>query len=175
MGARNNGGTGRPAIASAVVNFLVRRARVRRAVACDSVLVTASGSLSAQPSDAIENRGTLKIDVTGSNVRRSEVESALPVQVIAHEDILRSGATTTAELMSRVSANILGFNDQLSVGDNVRPGLSSVNLRGIGDGSTLVLVNGRRVANYAFDGATVDVNSIPAVSASAWGLRCIRS
>ncbi len=41
------------------------------------------------------------------------------------------------------------------------PGLSSVNLRGIGSGSTLVLLNGRRVANYAFDGGAVDVNSIP--------------
>src|SRR6185369_16441070 len=42
-----------------------------------------------------------------------------------------------------------------------QPGLSSINLRGIGSGSTLVLLNGRRVANYAFDGGAVDVNSIP--------------
>ena len=39
--------------------------------------------------------------------------------------------------------------------------MSSVNLRGIGAGSTLVLLNGRRVANYAFEGGAVDVNSIP--------------
>ena len=36
-----------------------------------------------------------------------------------------------------------------------------MNLRGIGSGDTLVLLNGRRVANYAFDGSAVDVNSIP--------------
>ena len=113
---------------------------------------------------ADESRGGLKVDVTGSNIRRSDTESALPVQVITREDIERSGSASVAELMGKVSANILGFNDQLSIGNQIdqnRPGLSSVNLRGIGDGSTLVLVNGRRVANYAFDGGTVDVNSIP--------------
>lgn len=106
-----------------------------------------------------------KIEVTGSHITRSEAESVLPVQVITRDEIERSGTTTTAELMSKVSANILGFNDRLSIGNQIesfpRPGLSSVNLRGIGDGSTLVLINGRRVANYAFDGGAVDVNSIP--------------
>src|SRR6185312_15853302 len=38
---------------------------------------------------------------------------------------------------------------------------ASINLRGIGAGSTLVLLNGRRVANYAFEGEAVDVNAIP--------------
>ena len=44
------------------------------------------------------------------------------------------------------------------------PGLSSANLRGLGDGSTLVLLNGRRLANYAFDGEAVDLNSIPSAA-----------
>ncbi|HJU24442.1 MAG TPA: TonB-dependent receptor, partial [Casimicrobiaceae bacterium] len=64
-------------------------------------------------------------------------------------------------LLSTVSANVVGFNDQLAVGNLVRPGLASANLRGIGDGSTLVLLNGRRIANYAFDGGAVDLNTIP--------------
>ena len=89
----------------------------------------------------------------------------LPIQVITRQDIERSGSTDTSELMARISANIGSFNDQLSVGEQLdprqRPGQSTVNLRGIGDGSTLVLINGRRVANCAFDGGAVDVNSIP--------------
>lgn len=87
------------------------------------------------------------------------------MQTITREDIERSSSANVAELMSKVSANVGGFNDQLSIGNQIqafpRPGLSSVNLRGIGDGSTLVLINGRRVANYAFDGGAVDVNAIP--------------
>jgi outer membrane receptor for ferrienterochelin and colicin len=87
----------------------------------------------------------------------------LPVQVLTREDIERGGSTTVAELMSKLSANLLSFNDQVSIGSQLlplaRPDQSTVNLRGIGDGSTLVLINGRRVANYAFDGGAVDVNS----------------
>jgi iron complex outermembrane receptor protein len=114
-----------------------------------------------QPEDV---GGAIKIYVTGSNIPRSEVESALPVQVLTRDDIERSGAATTPELLSKVSANILGFSDQLAIGNPYNPpraGLSSANLRGIGDGSTLVLLNGRRVANYAFDGGMVDISAIP--------------
>ena len=131
------------------------------AVACSQG--TAFGQESEPPPDAI------RIEVTGSNIRRADVETASPVQVITREDIERGGSATVAELMSKLSANLLSFNDQLSIGSQItrpfqplpRPGQSTVNLHGIGDGSTLVLVNGRRVANYAFDGGAVDVNSIP--------------
>ena len=130
------------------------------AIGCSAALASVCEPALAQ-SDPLELRGTIKVEVTGSNIYRSEAESALPVQVITREDIERSGSTTVAELMSRVSANVLGQNDQLSISSFRPPGLSSVNLRGIGSGDTLVLLNGRRVANYAFDGSAVDVNSIP--------------
>lgn len=130
------------------------------ALACDR-------SAFAQESEPPDN--ALRIEVTGSNIKRTNVESASPVQVITREDIERGGSTTVSELMSKLSANLLSWNDQLSIGSQIavpfgpqpRPGQSTVNLRGIGDGSTLVLINGRRVANYAFDGGAVDVNSIP--------------
>ncbi len=146
---------------------LRRRSTTTLVGACAAALgcshVPAFGQESASPP------ATLRIEVTGSNIRRTDVETALPVQVITREDIERGGSTTVAELMSKLSANLLPFNDQLSIGSQIaapfqplpRPGQSTVNLRGIGDGSTLVLVNGRRVANYAFDGGAVDVNSIP--------------
>ena len=110
---------------------------------------------------AAEGGAPITIEVTGSNIPRPETESALPVQVLTRDDILHSGATTVPELLATVSANVLGFNDQRAIGNLVRPGLASANLRGIGDGSTLVLLNGRRVANYAFDGGAVDLNTIP--------------
>ena len=104
---------------------------------------------------------TIRVEVTGSHIPRTEGETALPVQVITEEDIKRAGWTTTAELMRHVAANFNGFNDQLSVGESGTPGLASANLRGIGSGSTLVLLNGRRLANYAFMSETVDLNAIP--------------
>jgi iron complex outermembrane receptor protein len=104
-----------------------------------------------------------KIEVTGSNIRRADIETALPLQIITREDIERSGAITAAALMSQVSANLVGRTDvpyNTSIG-NSQAGLSSANLRGLGDGSALVLLNGRRAANYAANGATVNLNFIP--------------
>ncbi len=114
----------------------------------------------AAQNDATTADKLASVVITGSNIARTEIETALPVQVLTREDIERSGSATVGELMSKVSANVLGHNDALSI-DSGTPGLSSINLRGIGSGNTLVLLNGRRIANYAFDGAAVDVNSIP--------------
>lgn len=99
--------------------------------------------------------------ITGSHIPRADMETALPVQIITRKEIERSGVTTVSQLLEQVSANVNGHNDALTVGDAFRPGLASANLRGLGTGMTLVLLNGRRLANYAFDGATVDLNSIP--------------
>lgn len=99
--------------------------------------------------------------ITGSHIRQVDIEGALPVQVITREEIERSGVTTVEQLLERVPANVNGINTALTVGNAISPGLSSANLRGLGGGSTLVLLNGRRLANYAFDGASVDLNSIP--------------
>src|SRR5688500_15157043 len=130
-------------------------------VACASAAASLGTAAAAQQETAADPRADIKVFVTGTHIPRSDVESALPVQVITREEIERSGATTAAEVMRKVSANVLGHNEQLAVSDFAGGGLSSVNLRAIGDGSTLVLLNGRRVANYAFNGGAVDVNSIP--------------
>lgn len=144
-----------------------KRLRLKRTTAllhaCAAAVACSHGTALGQESEP--PRDGIRIEVTGSNIRRADAETALPVQVITREDIERGGSTTVAELMSKLSANLLSFNDQLSIGSQLqplaRPGQSTVNLRGIGDGSTLVLIDGRRVANYAFDGGAVDVNSIP--------------
>src|SRR3982750_733405 len=90
----------------------------------------------AQQASQEPGANVARIDVTGSNITRSDSESISPLQVLTREDILHSGATTTSALLSKLSANLLGFNDQLSIGDTSRPGLASANLRGIGSGST---------------------------------------
>ena len=101
-----------------------------------------------------------KVVVTGSHIPRIDGETSLPVQIITREEIERSGVTTAAQLLERVPANVNGFNDALTVQATGQSGLSAANLRGLGRGSTLVLLNGRRLANYAFAGDTVDLNSI---------------
>jgi iron complex outermembrane receptor protein len=112
---------------------------------------------SAQAQQKVE-----KIEVTGSNIKRIEGESALPVTVIKKEDIERTGVTTTAQLLDRLQVNSGAvYNVSQGVGDSAKPGFAGASLRGLGPNNTLILLNGRRIANYAFDGAAVDVNSIP--------------
>jgi iron complex outermembrane recepter protein len=100
--------------------------------------------------------------VTGSSIKRIEGESALPVTVVTKEEIARTGVTTTSELLDKISATSGGnYNISQGVGDSGQPGFSGVSLRGLGSSNTLILLNGRRLANYAFNGGAVDVNSIP--------------
>jgi len=108
-----------------------------------------------------------KVEITGSAIRRIESETALPVQVITREEIEKAGVTTASELMARVSANVGGLTDGASITDgHDQRGFNSANLRGIGTSSTLVLLNGRRMANFASPGddTGVDLNNIPAAA-----------
>jgi iron complex outermembrane receptor protein len=108
-----------------------------------------------------------KIEITGSSIKRIEGETALPVQVITREDIVKSGSTTAAELLTKISASSAALTDGASFSDIAgQRGFSGANLRGIGVSSTLVLLNGRRMANFASPGSAsgVDLNSIPSAA-----------
>ncbi len=106
-----------------------------------------------------------RVEVTGSSIKRVTDENALPVQTISREDIIKSGATTAAEIVKSISANTAPLSDGASITDGTsgQRGFNGVNLRGIGVSSTLVLLNGRRLANFATpgDNAGVDLNNIP--------------
>ena len=123
-------------------------------------------SLAAFPAVAQQTaQRTEKIEVTGSNIKRIEGETALPVTILTRDEIQRSGAVTAAELIDRISAApSAGYALAVGVGDSGTPGLSAANLRGLGSTNTLILLNGRRVSNYAFNssgGGAVNLNQIP--------------
>jgi iron complex outermembrane recepter protein len=108
-----------------------------------------------------------KIEITGSSIKRIEGEAALPVQVITRDEIDRGGSTTAAELLTKISANAAALTDGASFSDIPgQRGFSGANLRGIGVSSTLILLNGRRVANFASPGSSsgVDLNAIPSAA-----------
>ncbi|MBC7917048.1 MAG: TonB-dependent receptor [Rhodoferax sp.] len=114
----------------------------------------------SEPSQTLQ-----RVEVTGSSIKRLSDENALPVQTITREEILKSGATTAAEIVKSISAASAPLSDGASITDGTsgQRGFNGVNLRGIGVSSTLVLLNGRRLANFATpgDNAGVDLNNIP--------------
>lgn len=103
-----------------------------------------------------------KIEITGSSIKRINAETALPVQIINRIEIEKTGATNAEQLLNTLSANTGFTQESASISDKPgSSGLSGANLRGLGVSSTLVLLNGRRLAAFAFGGEGTDLNSIP--------------
>jgi len=102
-----------------------------------------------------------KVEITGSSIKRSIAsEGALPITVISVKELREAGVTTTEELVGRVASSQSSLGTSQSIG-SATGGVSNANLRGLGANKTLVLLNGRRLAAFAFDSATVDLNAIP--------------
>ena len=96
--------------------------------------------------------------VTGSRIKRNHVTGSAPVDVLSAPDIELSGAQTIGELLRFVPA-VSGDSTSTAI-SNGGDGTAAVTLRGLPASSTLVLINGRRVANDGLAGESVDLNSI---------------
>ena len=103
-----------------------------------------------------------RVEITGSAIKRIEGESALPVTVITKQEIDQLGVVNAAQLVDKLVANSgQGYQLANALGDAARPGFSGASLRGLGSNSTLILLNGRRMSVYAFDGGAVNLQQIP--------------
>ena len=113
----------------------------------------------ADASAPAETSPDIRIDVTGSNIKRVESEGALPVTVITREEIDRSGATTPMELLQLVSANSsLNAISLANVIGATTFSAQTASLRGLGGAHTLVLINGHRIEG--FPGETAGVQGV---------------
>ncbi len=142
------------------MNFRRNCLRDAIALAMTTGVVAFAGTAAAQ-----EEPKTLdRIEVTGSNIPRTDTETASPVQVITREEIDRTGKTTVAEYLQTLTMDGQGSVPK-TFGNGFSPGGAAISLRGLGAGSTLVLLNGRRMAPYglADDGQKVytDLSTIP--------------
>jgi len=123
------------------------------------------GALASSSAFAQEQATNLdRITVTGSNIPRTNTETPSPVQVVTRQEIDRTGKTTVAEYLQTLTADGAGSIPK-TFGNGFAGGGAGISLRGLGAGSTLVLLNGRRMATYglADDGQKVftDLSTIP--------------
>lgn len=157
--------------------------RLRRSQLTSAILATflISGMAFAQDSgnnedDQDDNQQTSsaqqqnldKIEVVGSRIKRAEVEGPSPVTVITSDQIEREGFNTVYDALETISQNTgFGQNDFNAAG-GFTPNASVINLRGMGPGRTLLLINGRRANDYPFpyNGRSnfQNFNSIPAAA-----------
>jgi iron complex outermembrane receptor protein len=101
-----------------------------------------------------------KVTVTGSRIKRIDIEGPNPVSVISREDIDASGQISVAEVLRKSSFNSFGSFVQSS-GSN-QQSTSTVSLRGLGSQRTLVLIDGRRTAGApTWSGDRANLNAIP--------------
>lgn len=89
------------------------------------------------------------IVVTGSQIKGAKIDDILPVTVLDEEAIETTGADSGDELFRAIpQAGTVEFNDQSSQSNSpnaARGDIASINLRGLGTGNTLLLINGRRM------------------------------
>ncbi|HBN54029.1 MAG TPA: TonB-dependent receptor [Stenotrophomonas sp.] len=136
-------------------------------LALGSPLAAFAQSQPAAGTSSPEARTLDKIEVTGSRIKRTDVEAAMPVTIIQKAEIEAQGITSAEQLLQQLNIASSG-PDSLAANSGVAPpgtrgnnGVSGANLRGQGADATLVLLNGRRVAAHGLAGQVVDLNSIP--------------
>jgi len=118
----------------------------------------------APASPAPEEEKTVKLEaftVTGSNIKRAESEKALPVSVLGRDFIDARDASTPVEFLLALPqvANV-PLNETATLGATARGDNSSISLRGLSSGNTLVLLNGRRLAPHPISAAEGDVPAL---------------
>ncbi|SDJ68416.1 TonB-dependent receptor plug domain-containing protein [Microbulbifer yueqingensis] len=137
------------------------------ALGLSALLAALQGSpaLAQQGQDAGERELEL-VEVTGSHIKRAQMDGPSPVASLNAEDIAATGVTDLIGLFTKLPISGQGtFSTQANSSDDTANGGSSVSLRGLGADSTLILVNGRRVSVSPFakniDTSFVDINNIP--------------
>ena len=142
------------------------RASVRR-VLCVAGVIAATSAV-AEPQSTAGSTVDEIVIVTGSYLRGTAEDAALPVDVITADDLQKQGAPGMVDILKAVPAvqAVIGEANQFGSGQSA--GAGSVNLRGLGGVRTLVLLNGRRLAPIPTTTTTtgVDTNLIPIAALS---------
>ena len=120
-----------------------------------------------EEADDAEDEEALELQdvrVTGSRLNRPPSELSGNLIVLDREDIRATGELTLARVLRQLPQNVNATNEtfgsKLNGADNVA-GASTVNLRGLGSESTLILIDGRRVGYSGILGGVTDISTIP--------------
>lgn len=116
----------------------------------------------AAPQQQVDN-DVEKIQVTGSRLSRTNMETPVPVTTIGREDIVQTGAINVAQILNMSPVAIAGSDQSNSAFSTTTVGLNTTELRNMGAARTLVLVNGQRFVSGVdpSTGYAVDLNAIP--------------
>jgi iron complex outermembrane receptor protein len=147
----------------------IRARQLSRAVHLALLGVFCTAPALAQSNEVVLDR----IDVTGSRIKKAEIEGQTPVLTISREDIARSGLTSVGDIIQQLTGSGSSLNTRFNSsgnfgfspdGSGVGAGSATVDLRHLGAKRVLVLVDGIRWVNEASASgvsAATDLNTIP--------------
>ena len=121
-----------------------------------------------------------EVIVVGSQIKGASISEALAVSVVGAADIEAMGVDSGDELFALIPENGQNFfNEAENISGGVNSGrgdLGAFNLRNLGTGNTLVLLNGRRLVNSAtyqteeIGGSFIPVNTVNSNHIPVWGI-----
>ncbi|KQN79071.1 TonB-dependent receptor [Duganella sp. Leaf61] len=141
---------------------MIKERKLSHAVRMICVAGLAMSSQAVLAQETVSANTVQKVQITGSRLLSPNADSPTPLQVLTSADIAASGAVNLQDLLqknptmgtpglSRTNSNFLTSGG----------GVSTVNLRNLGESRTLVLVNGRRFVSGVPGDTAVDLNTIP--------------
>jgi outer membrane receptor protein involved in Fe transport len=124
-----------------------------------AVIGTLNAAQAAAQEPAEPTEGLEQIIVTGSHIRGATDSGAVAVSVIDAEQLTAFSKSSTGEMFESIAqAGTFEINGAADGPNDARGDIATVNLRGLGTGNTLVLLNGRRIAAHAVN---QDIGSTP--------------
>jgi iron complex outermembrane recepter protein len=108
-----------------------------------------------------------RVEITGSSIKRTDAEGALPVTTVSREEIERSGAVTVADVLKRLPQSGSQSIDQRATQGGFNPGGEAIALRDLSLNATLVLLNGRRLPTYPLSSVNASFVNLDQIPASA--------
>ena len=151
------------------------RSRLSAAIQVSLLVALPTLAVAQEPPETTEQRATTldRVQVTGSRIKKAEVEGQVPVQTVTREDIARTGLTSIGDVVQALTGSGSALNTKFNSsgnfgfppdGSGVGAGSAQVDLRHLGAKRVLVLVDGVRWVNEASAsgvGSATDLNTIP--------------
>lgn len=133
----------------------------QRTKICTGLLMAfGTGLLAVAPGAFAQDTTVQRVEITGSSIKRVDAETSVPVTVITADELKKAGVTSVEQVLQQVSSVQVQQTSSQAVGAGTGGG-SYADMRGLGANKTLVLLNGRRLANSAFTASAPDINTIP--------------
>ncbi len=145
---------------------ITKSTSIRQILMLALMLIFSGISVAQEAADPEEGDDTVSLDriaVTGSRIKRTDLEGPAPVVVLTAQQMEKEGFTTVYEALNSLTQNVSNIQDDQFAG--FTQAANAIDLRGLGPGRTLLLIDGRRMTDYplAFNGQSniVNLSSIP--------------